>query len=75
MVGFTPKLLQFFNSYLSDRCQFVRVDGYQSDNFYTRSGVSQGSTLGPTLFLIMINDLPETVKSAVLFLQMTSNCI
>ncbi|CAG4954921.1 unnamed protein product [Colias eurytheme] len=62
--GFTPKLLKFFSSYLRDRSQFVRISGNESDNYYTRSGVSQGSTLGPTLFLLMINDLSSTVRAA-----------
>lgn len=64
ILGFTPKLLQFFASYLKNRRQFVRVDGSESNDYYTRSGVSQGSTLGPTLFLIFINDLPNTVGRA-----------
>lgn len=62
--GFTPKLLKFFSSYLSNRRQYVRVAGHESDDYYTRSGVSQGSTLGPTLFLLMINDLPKAVTTA-----------
>ncbi|CAG4990002.1 unnamed protein product [Colias eurytheme] len=64
VAGFTPKLLRFFSSYLRDRSQFVRVSGHESDDYYTRSGVSQGSTLGPTLFLLMINDLPSAVRAA-----------
>jgi hypothetical protein len=63
-IGFTPGLLRFFASYLRDRCQYVRLRGYESDSYCTRSGVSQGSTLGPTLFLVMVNDLPETVRCA-----------
>lgn len=61
--GFSPHLLKLFGSYLRDRRQYVQVSGYQSDEYFTRSGVSQGSTLGPTLFLVMINDLPSVVSS------------
>lgn len=64
IMGFMPDVLKFFASYLENRRQFVRINGYTSQTYYTRSGVSQGSTLGPTLFLIMVNDLPEIVCTA-----------
>lgn len=63
-VGFTPNLLKLFASYFSNRIQYVQRSGYRSDPYMTCSGVSQGSTLGPTQFLIMINDLPDVVRSA-----------
>lgn len=64
LLGFTPKLLSFFASYLCERQQYVRVGGFESNDYCTLSGVSQGSTLGPTLFLLMINDLPDAIRSA-----------
>ncbi|XP_026321619.1 uncharacterized protein LOC113231510 [Hyposmocoma kahamanoa] len=63
-LGCTPKLLRFFADYLDNRRQFVKVQGFASAEYYTRSGLSQGSTLGPTLFLLMINDLPQVIGTA-----------
>ena len=60
--------LQWFRSYLSDRKQYVSVNGSNSDLLSITCGVPQGSVLGPLLFLIYINDLPNASKRLTFYL-------
>ena len=57
--------LSWFSSYLSNRSQFVIINGIRSEKETVSCGILQGSILGPLLFLLFINDLPLTLKEVV----------
>ena len=62
------KLLDWMKDFLSERTQVV-VNSESSTKEKVTSGVPQGTVLVPLLFLIYINDLPDTVKSQIRLLQ------
>ena len=72
--GVTGPSLQLLRSYLSDRKQYVEFENVKSDSSNIKTGIPQGSILGPLLFVIHVNDisLASKIFTAIIYADDTS---
>ena len=73
--GFRVSIIKWFESYLSNRKFFVCIDNVFSEAGTLKYGVPQGSILGPLLFLLYVNDLPQPLADADAYLYADDTCI
>ena len=73
--GIRGVALSWFRNYLSNRNQFVSINGTNSGLLPIKCGVPQGSILGPLLFLIYINDLPSSTNATTILFADDTNAI
>ena len=63
--GVKGRILTWIKPFLTGRTQVIKVNGSVSESAPVLSGIPQGSVLGPLLFVIYINDLPEALQSDI----------
>ena len=73
--GVRGPILDWVLSFLSDRQMRVAVDGVCSPWTRVTSGVPQGTVLGPLLFLIYINDLPDCATEGTVVRLFADDCL
>ena len=73
-IGISNFTIVWFKSYPSNHLFIVNLENCYSDPSNTTCGVPQGFILGPLLFIIYVNDMPQTFKSN-LFLYADDSCL
>ena len=73
--GFRASVIKWFESYLSNRKFLVCIDNIFSEAGTLKYGIPQGSILGPLLFLLYVNDLPQSLSDAGSYLYADDTCI
>ena len=61
-IGANSQTVNWFNSYLTSRSQYVQVSDVSSNQRDVLCGVPQGSIIGPLLFIVYVNDMSNAVK-------------
>ena len=74
-LGFSDNTILWFKSYLTDRTFFVNLENTFSEASVLECGVPQGSILGPILFLLYVNDMPQAVSKCDILLYADDTCL
>ena len=70
--GISGQIFGLISSFLSNRQLRVVLDGKSSKEYPVNAGVPQGSILGPTVFLLYINDLPDVICNIAIYADDTT---